>query len=107
MFKKIVSFTIAILFLWIGAACADSFWLRPLHKNESEPPAAYQQGVLLAIAQTQQDAEAIAEQYGITLVSWDEGLAQFSTERDVNEIIREGKENGWPELSRNDFADLN
>ena len=108
MHQNVLACSIAAFLVWNSAACAESFWLSPLHKTDSigNNPSQYEQGTLLAITQTQAEAEEIAQQYDITLECWEDGMAQFSTERDVDEVIRQGRENGWPELSRNDFADL-
>ena len=59
------------------------------------------QGQLIAAAQTREEARAIADQYGITLVDWGYGVAKFHTDEDPREVIRRGQENGWPELSLN------
>ena len=56
---------------------------------------------LMALTDTRAEAEDIARQYGITLVSWQNGLALFSTEEDPEAVLRRGEKNGWPELSLN------
>ena len=56
---------------------------------------------LMALTDTRAEAEDIARQYGITLVSWREGLALFFTEEDPETVVRRGAKNGWPELSVN------
>ena len=56
---------------------------------------------LTAMVQTEEEAQRIAELYGIELVSYKFGLAAFHTEEDPNEVIRRGKENGWPTLEIN------
>ena len=56
---------------------------------------------LMALTDTRAEAEEIAGQYGITLVSWQDGLALFFTEEDPEAVVRRGVKNGWPELSVN------
>ena len=56
---------------------------------------------LMALTDTRAEAEEIAGQYGITLVSWQDGLALFFTEEDPETVVRRGVKNGWPELSVN------
>lgn len=56
---------------------------------------------LMALTDTRAEAEDIARQYGITLVSWREGLALFFTEEDPESVVRRGAKNGWPQLSVN------
>ena len=65
------------------------------------PVAPHVENELLCTTDTRESAEDIARQYGITLQSWSDGLAVFYTERDVQEVIEEGKRNGWPLLHLN------
>lgn len=61
---------------------------------------------LMALTDTRAEAEDIARQYGITLVSWQDGLALFFTEEDPETVLRRGETNGWPELSLNHQREL-
>lgn len=56
---------------------------------------------LLCLCDSREEAEQIAEQYGITLVDCSYGVAVFHAEGDLDSLIRTGKENGWPKLSYN------
>lgn len=56
---------------------------------------------LMTLANSQEDAESIAELYGITLVAWDHGVAAFFTEENPLDVIQRGLAQGWPELSLN------
>jgi len=56
---------------------------------------------LIASVDSQEAAEALAEQYGITLVSYEYGIATFFTEEDPQAVIARGIQNGWTELSLN------
>ena len=61
----------------------------------------YVEDELLATTDTKAQAEAIAQQYDIELIFWESGLAVFHTDRNVLDVIDEGKANGWPLLSLN------
>lgn len=50
---------------------------------------------LMALAETQQEAEQIAEQYGIELVSFADGVAVYCTQEDPQTVIDRGQENGY------------
>ena len=65
----------------------------PQNISEEEP--------LMATVESREEAEAIAQQYGITLVSWGYGIATFFTEENPQDVIQRGLAQGWPELSLN------
>lgn len=57
-------------------------------------------GNLMTWAKDSSEASNIAALYEITLVMYSDNIAVFSTDRNLDEIIQLGKENGWPELSK-------
>lgn len=61
---------------------------------------------LLRSVESLEEAERLAECYGITLVEYIDGLAVFTTEEDPRDVIQRGRDNGWPELSRNSVRKL-
>ena len=61
---------------------------------------------LYCLVDTEEKAKEIAKLYGIELVEFSVGVATFHTEQDPNEVIRRGKENGWPELAINQIMHL-
>jgi hypothetical protein len=61
---------------------------------------------LLRSVDSLEEAERLAECYGITLVDYIDGLAVFTTEEDPRDVIQRGRDNGWPELSRNSVQKL-
>lgn len=61
---------------------------------------------LLRSVESLEEAECLAECYGITLVEYIDGLAVFTTEEDPRDVIQRGRDNGWPELSRNSMSFL-
>ena len=66
---------------------------KPLEYSEEEP--------LFALAETQEVAEKIASDYGIELVSFSSGVATYYTDKDLSELIRWGKEQGFAPLEIN------
>ena len=70
-------------------------------QSQTEETAGAVEPQLMALTDTKKAAEEIAGQYGITLVSWQDGLALFFTEEDPEAVVRRGVKNGWPELSVN------
>lgn len=56
-------------------------------------------GQLVCMTETEEEARQIAELYGIEFLSFRYGVAVFVTEEDPRDVIRRGKEQGWPELA--------
>ena len=56
---------------------------------------------LMAVVSSEEEAQSIADQYGITLVHYGHGVATFHTEEDLGTLIQRGKDNGWPALKPN------
>ena len=71
---------------------------------ETVPGDISQKGQLMASAETLEEAQKLAELYGIELVDYSYQIALFRTEEDPRAVIQRGKENGWPELSLNHTA---
>lgn len=106
-------FLLLLLPLMLGALCACRREA-PLHNRpipsatsptgETGRPLYDEEAPLLGSAETQKEAEEIGTLYGITLVKFSHGTALYQTEEDPREVIRRGRENGWPELSLNYLA---
>ncbi len=62
---------------------------------------------LLALADSEEDAKKIAELYGIELTGFSYGVATFHTTENLQDVIRRGRENGWPALDLNAIQHLN
>lgn len=62
---------------------------------------------LLTLADTEEQAQEIAELYGIALFSYEGGVAVYHTEENPLEVIARGQENGYPELSLNYVNNIN
>lgn len=56
---------------------------------------------LMATVTTEEEAKEIADLYGITLVSFEYGVAVYQTEEDPMKVITRGQENDYPQLSLN------
>lgn len=56
---------------------------------------------LMCLCESENAAREIADQYGITFVNFNYGVATFTTDKDLQEVIQIGKDNGWTELSIN------
>lgn len=56
---------------------------------------------LIALADTEEQAKAIADMYGITLKSFSYGVAVYTTNKDPHTVIQSGIDNGYPTLSLN------
>jgi flagellar basal body-associated protein FliL len=56
---------------------------------------------LMATVDSEEEAENIAQLYGITLVSYENGLALYRTDENVFDVLARGQKNGYPQLSIN------
>ena len=54
---------------------------------------------LTALADSQEDAQEIANLYGIELKSYSYGVATYTTDKNLREILDLGLENDYPELT--------
>lgn len=56
---------------------------------------------MIALADTKEEAKKIAELYGIELVNYSYGVAEYETTKDPQELIALGEKNNYPALSTN------
>ncbi len=90
-----------VMFVRFGIGPALPF-MPVLEMNESEQQTPQTSGgSLTALVDTQEEADEVAEQYGITLVSYESGVAVYHTEENPYDVITRGQENGYHELSVN------
>ena len=61
----------------------------------------YIENELVGIFETEADAQAAAELYGIELTSYSNQIAVFTCDGDPRALIEQGEKNGWPQLSLN------
>lgn len=107
MIIVVIVVIVLILIGWYVAFC--SFGVGPAFPflpsadlgNMSASPIPIADDPLIADANTQEEAQKIAEQYGITLVSYGNGIATYQTDEDPYEVIARGEKNGYPQLSIN------
>ena len=90
--KKMIMFMMTI-FLMTG--CSNGSYIPDGRKDVVEGKE------LFCIAESEAQAVRIAEDYGIELVSFADGVAIFHTEDDPDEVIRYGKDNDLVLLSLN------
>jgi hypothetical protein len=69
--------------------------------NNTHTSASYVKDELICLADTKEEAEGIASLYGITLYSFDAGVAVFKTNEDPESVIKRGRDNGYPDLDLN------
>ncbi len=56
---------------------------------------------LYCLAETMEEAEEIAKSYDITLVTFGDGVATFTTDRNPLEVVAYGQQKGLPAISVN------
>ncbi len=99
--RKYLIFAVCICSLLGFSGCA---------KTESIETGQGQEAVegmeLICLADEKEQAEDIADKYGIELVRFENGVASFHTDEDPQKVIDRGKEKGWPELSINGHNQL-
>lgn len=61
---------------------------------------------LIALTDTEEEAQEIAELYQIELLSFSEGVAVYSTDQDPYELFALGEERNYPPLSLNQIKQL-
>ena len=69
--------------------------------GQTEPAPTGQFGQLMASAENLEEAQKLAELYGIRLVDFFDRVAVFHTDEDPDAVILRGERNGWPRLYRN------
>jgi phosphatidate phosphatase APP1 len=71
--------------------------LKPTSSAETEDG----QSELVAVVDSQLEADEISRLYGIKLKSYSYGVAVYTTDKDPAEVIRMGEEEGYPTLEIN------
>ena len=62
---------------------------------------------LCCIAESLDEAQKIAQDYGIELVRYNDGVAVFHTEDNPYDVVKSGKKKGYTELSVNTYVKKN
>ena len=100
--KFIITVVLAVALVFcLGAA----FWLKPKKEEVHIDGKPIEQGnlQLVCMTDTNEEAEKIAADYGIELLSYAEKVAVFQTDKSYAEILEIGKDKGLPGLSPNNI----
>ncbi len=62
---------------------------------------------LTALADSLEEAQEIADLYGIELERYSYGVASYCTDKDISELLNMGMEKGYPTLAPNTKLELN
>ena len=76
----------------------ESFTPAGAASSDNEDPDSPQ---LTALADTLEEAQKIADLYGIELDSYSYGVAVYHTDKDISELIQLGLDNDYPTLAPN------
>ena len=71
------------------------------HSSTEEEEIMGEKVSMIALADTKEEAKKIAELYGIELVNYSYGVAEYETTKDPQELIALGEKNNYPTLSTN------
>ena len=53
---------------------------------------------LISNAESQEEAEEIAQMYQVTLLEYKDGVALYETKEDPTKVIQRGEEQGYPQM---------
>lgn len=62
---------------------------------------------LTALADSLEEAQEIADLYGIELDSYSYGVAAYTTDKDIAELLLLGEKNNYPTLAPNQTSEIN
>ena len=71
------------------------------HSSTEEEEIMGEKVSMIALADTKEEAKKIAELYGIELVNYSYGVAEYETTKDPQELIALGEKKNYPALSTN------
>ena len=71
------------------------------HSSTEEEEIMGEKVSMIALADTKEESKKIAELYGIELVNFSYGVAEYETTKDPQELIALGEKNNYPTLSTN------
>lgn len=97
--KVLMGIVVGLLIVGIVGFCVLENRTKRVNFDEIESSAISMTGRLVGLAESQEEAESIAELYGIQLESYEYGVATFTTGEELQVVIERGKTNGYPELS--------
>lgn len=93
-------------FMFCHMGVGPAFPFLPTQEMSVENLQEVQKGVaaeeqLIALVETEEEAQNIAKQYGIEFVTFSDGVAVYKTEEDPAAVIARGEENGYSPLYLN------
>ncbi|MBD5489703.1 MAG: hypothetical protein HDR13_13090 [Lachnospiraceae bacterium] len=95
-----------VMFVHFGRGPAFPFLQTKVVEFELAPGDISKTEPLMALTESEEEAKAIAEQYGITFVSFQSGVATYYTDEDPWQVIDRGVENGYQALYLNQSRQL-
>ena len=104
MKKRIAAVLLALAALLPGCARQSSI---PTAEPKIDMERVAEGSELFALTDSQEEAEKIAELYGIELVDFSYGVATFHTEEMPDAVIQRGKDHSWPEIEINYVQQIN
>ena len=101
MKKRMILFGIFAVVVVAGLGAA--FWIKPEIRDAQidSVPMQLDKLELIGMADSKEEAEKLAEDYEIELISYSENVAVFQTDKSYDEIIEIGKNKKLTELSIN------
>ena len=100
--KRSAIFFVMMIGILVAFGCGHKDAVSVPYAAETAGVASYPEGKeLVAAVSSMEEAEDIAGQYGIELLSYSLGVAVYHTEEDPYEVIKRGEDNGWPALEIN------
>lgn len=102
--KKTIIFLLIVLMLMTAGCGAEKtvVYNKETDSADNGPVREYSKDKpLFALAETEEEARKIADDYGIEFVEFSYGVASFNTDKDLGELIEWGKEQGLPLLEIN------
>lgn len=94
---------ICILAVIVVAGLGAAFWIKPIRRDAQLDSVPIQQDKLelIGMADSKEEAEKLAEDYEIELISYSEKVAVFQTGKSYDEILKIGENKKLTELSIN------
>ena len=95
-----------VMFVHFGRGPTFPFLQAKVVEFELAPGDISETAPLMALTESEEEAKTIAEQYGITFVSFQSGVATYYTDEDPWQVIDRGVENGYQALYLNQSRQL-
>lgn len=100
--KKMTILIVAVVAIVLVAGLVAAFLVKPKEEVTGETTIEKAPLELICLVETETEAKKLADDYGVELIRYNEGVATFRTDKSYEEITKIGKEKGLTELSIND-----